>query len=169
MVCLRRWIRWKAGSSRPEAVAPGLEEAADERVFDELACMSWRKWWSRLNKASLWRTLAAVWYLVLDKRTPLAPKVVAWSVLAYALSPMDLVPDLIPVLGLLDDLVILPMGLWLVVKLVPPWLWHDKLLMAQALEGRLPKWLAGLVLVIVVWMALVALLAWWLWSLVWAA
>ena len=131
--------------------------------------MSWRKWWSRLNKASLWRTLAAVWFLVRDKRTPLAPKVVALSVLAYALSPMDLIADLIPVLGLLDDLIILPIGLWLVVKLVPPWLWQDKLLMAQALEGRLPKLLAGLVLVIAVWLTLVALLAWWLWSSVWTA
>ena len=56
-----------------------------------------------------------------------------------------------------------------VVKLVPPWLWQDKLLMAQGLEGRLPKLLTGLVLVIVVWLVLVALLAWWLWSLLWAA
>jgi uncharacterized membrane protein YkvA (DUF1232 family) len=142
---------------------------ADERVFYELACMSWRKWWSRLNKASLWRALVAVWYLVRDKRTPLAPKVLAWSVLAYALSPIDLIPDFIPVLGLLDDLVILPLGLWLVVKLVPVWLWQDKLRMAQAFEGRLPKLLVGLVLVIGLWLALVALLAWWLWSSVRAA
>ena len=131
--------------------------------------MNWRKWWGRLNKASLWRALAAVWFLVRDKRTPLAPKLLAWSVLAYAISPIDLIPDFIPVLGLLDDLVILPLGLWLVVKLVPPWLWQDKLRMAQALEGRLPKLLAGLVLLIAVWLTLVALLAWWLWSLLWAA
>ena len=131
--------------------------------------MNWRTWWSRLNKASLWRTLAAVWYLVRDQRTPLAPKVVAWSVLAYALSPIDLIPDFIPVLGLLDDLVILPLGIWLVIQLVPAWLWQDKLRQAQGFEGRLPKLLAGLVLVIVLWLSLVALMVWWLWSLVWAA
>lgn len=131
--------------------------------------MNWRKWWGRLNKASLWRALVAVWFLVRDKRTPLAPKLLAWSVLAYALSPIDLIPDFIPVLGLLDDLVVLPLGLWLVVKLVPPWLWQEKLRMAQAFEGRLPKLLASLVLVIVVWLALVALLAGWLWSLLWSA
>jgi len=143
--------------------------AADEQVFYELACMNWRKWWGRLSKASLWRSLVAVWLLVRDKRTPLAPKVVAWSVLAYALSPIDLIPDFIPVLGLLDDLIILPLGIWLVVKLVPPWLWQDKLFKAQGFEGRLPKLLAGMVLVIALWLALVAMLAWWLWSSVWAA
>ena len=131
--------------------------------------MKWRTWWGRLNKASLWRALVAVWYLVRDKRTPLAPKLVAWSVLAYALSPVDLIPDFIPVLGLLDDLVILPLGIWLVIRLVPPWLWQDQLHRAQAFEGRLPKLLAGLVWVVLVWLAGLALLAWWLWTAAWAA
>lgn len=131
--------------------------------------MNWRTWLGRLSKASLWRTLTAVWYLVRDTRTPLAPKVVAWSVLAYALSPIDLIPDFIPVLGLLDDLVILPLGIWLVIKLVPAALWQDKLRLAQAFEGRLPKLLAGLVLVIAAWLAMAALLAWWLWTVSWGA
>lgn len=54
-----------------------------------------------------------------DPRTPVAAKIVAACVLAYALSPIDLIPDLIPVLGLLDDLLVLPVGMALAVALVP--------------------------------------------------
>lgn len=131
--------------------------------------MNWRTWWSRMNKVSLWRSLAAVWYLVRDPRTPPSSKAVAWLVLAYALSPIDLIPDFIPVLGLLDDLLLLPLGIWLVVKLAPPALWREKLHQAQGFEGRLPKMLGGLLLVLSVWLTLVALLAWWLWRQAWGA
>ena len=59
-----------------------------------------------------------------DARTPRASKAVAWLVLAYALSPVDLIPDFIPVLGLLDDLVLLPLGVMLAVRLAPRSLWN---------------------------------------------
>lgn len=130
--------------------------------------MNWRRWWGRIGKASLWRSLVAVWFLVRDGRTPLASKAVAWMVLAYALSPVDLIPDFIPVLGLLDDLVLLPLGIWLAVQLAPAALWQDKLRMAQAFEGRLPRLLRGLLLVLALWLALLAALAWWLWTLAWS-
>lgn len=54
-----------------------------------------------------------------DPRTPLLSKVLPWLVLAYALSPLDLIPDFIPVLGLLDDMLLLPLGLWASYKLIP--------------------------------------------------
>jgi uncharacterized membrane protein YkvA (DUF1232 family) len=54
-----------------------------------------------------------------DPRVPWYAKVVAWAVVAYALSPIDLIPDFIPVLGYLDDLIIVPLGIALVIKMIP--------------------------------------------------
>ena len=69
--------------------------------------MRWRKWLAigALRKVQLFRQLTALWFMLKDPRAPLGPKVLAFAVLAYALSPIDLIPDFIPVLGLLDDLI----------------------------------------------------------------
>lgn len=55
-----------------------------------------------------------------DPRTPWAAKACALLVVAYALSPIDLIPDFIPVLGYLDDLILLPFGIALAIRLIPP-------------------------------------------------
>src|SRR5688572_22486237 len=60
-----------------------------------------------------------------DPRTPPIAKLVTLAVVAYALSPVDLIPDFIPVLGYLDDLLLLPLGFFLAVKLIPPPLWEE--------------------------------------------
>jgi len=77
--------------------------------------------WSRFKAAvkQLKRDVLALYYAVHDPRTPLLSKLLPWLVLAYALSPIDLIPDFIPVLGFLDDMLLLPLGLWLSVKLIP--------------------------------------------------
>ena len=62
----------------------------------------------------------ALWFCARHPRTPLVAKALAAAVAAYAFSPIDLIPDFIPVLGLLDDLVLVPLGVWLVLKMVPP-------------------------------------------------
>ncbi len=61
-----------------------------------------------------------VYYAARDRRTPLHVRLLAFLVAAYALSPIDLIPDFIPVLGYLDDVILIPLGLALVVKLTPP-------------------------------------------------
>jgi uncharacterized membrane protein YkvA (DUF1232 family) len=61
----------------------------------------------------------ALWFCARHPRTPFIAKVLAAAVAAYAFSPIDLIPDFIPVLGLLDDLVLVPLGVWLVLKMVP--------------------------------------------------
>lgn len=73
------------------------------------------KAWAR----SLKRDTHAVWLAAHDPRTPWYAKALGLVVAAYALSPIDLIPDFIPVLGLLDDLLIVPLGLWLTLKLIP--------------------------------------------------
>ncbi len=67
-----------------------------------------------------------VWRLVMaDPQTPRAARWLLWAALAYALSPIDLIPDAIPVFGHLDDVLIVPLLLWLALRLVPPHVIED--------------------------------------------
>jgi uncharacterized membrane protein YkvA (DUF1232 family) len=68
---------------------------------------------------SLKREIAVLAAALRHPRAPWAAKAVAWCVVAYAASPIDLIPDFIPVLGYLDDLILLPIGIWLVFRLIP--------------------------------------------------
>jgi uncharacterized membrane protein YkvA (DUF1232 family) len=83
---------------------------------DPQARLSPLRAWARALK----RDAHAVWLAARDPRTPWIAKAVAAATAAYAFSPIDLIPDFIPVLGLLDDLVLVPAGLWLAVRLIPP-------------------------------------------------
>eukprot|EP00171_Calliarthron_tuberculosum_P016168 IDg16168t1 len=79
-----------------------------------------RAWqWLQAAARRLKREMVALWIASTDERVPLFAKVLATVVLALALSPFDLIPDFIPVLGLLDDLILVPLGLWLALSLVP--------------------------------------------------
>jgi uncharacterized membrane protein YkvA (DUF1232 family) len=125
----------------------------------------WKRWIATFNKARLFRQLTALWFMVREPQAPRAPKLVALLVLAYALSPIDLIPDFIPVLGMLDDLVLLPLGVALAVRLTPRALWGFMLEKADQFKGRLPRQLVGLLLVILVWLAvggvlMVSLVSW---------
>lgn len=66
-----------------------------------------------------------------NKRTPWYAKVVLFLVVSYALSPIDLIPDFIPVLGLLDDLLLLPLGITLGIKLIPKDVWEECIRIAE--------------------------------------
>lgn len=94
-----------------------------------------------------------------DPRTPWYARVLAACVVAYAFSPIDLIPDFIPILGYLDDLVLVPLGIALAVRMIPPHVLADCRLQAQAImrEGpRRTNW-AGAVVIIAVWLLLAAL------------
>lgn len=98
-----------------------------------------------------------VWLAARDPRTPLFAKLIGLLVAAYALSPIDLVPDFIPVLGLLDDAVLIPAGVWLFARLVPPALLAEHRATAEAAATRpVSKW--GVAIVIAIW-ALAAFVA----------
>jgi uncharacterized membrane protein YkvA (DUF1232 family) len=73
----------------------------------------------KLRASALKRELAAISYASRDPRLPLPPKILIVLALCYALSPVDLIPDFIPILGLLDDLLIVPALISLSIKLVP--------------------------------------------------
>lgn len=118
-----------------------------------------RRLWRRLAPARLGTLLLALWKLARHPGTPWTCKAVAAAVVAYAVSPIDLVPDFIPLLGQLDDLVLIPLGLALAVRLAPPALWQACLRAARTQAGRLPRLLWGAAAVVALWMALVVALA----------
>ena len=118
---------------------------------------------SRLGRVRVY--LTALWKLVRHPQTPTPAKWVAGAVLAYALSPIDLIPDFIPVLGLLDDVVIVPLGVALAIRLTPRPLWEQMLREAEAAPFTLPKVWWGAALIVLIWAALLALLVWLGWRL----
>lgn len=81
------------------------------------------------------RLMKAVWK---DPRTPWLPKAVLGATIAYALSPIDLIPDFIPVIGYLDDIIIVPLGLWLAYLLVPREVWREHKLAIESDSGEPP-------------------------------
>lgn len=116
-----------------------------------------RVWAKRIKRDGV-----TLWFASKHARTPKLVKLIGVLVVAYALSPIDLIPDFIPVLGYLDDVILLPILIWLTVKLLP----SDVLLecrqmaedwMQEKQTTPISRW--GAVLVIFVWV-LVAALVW---------
>jgi uncharacterized membrane protein YkvA (DUF1232 family) len=116
------------------------------------------------NRARLATLLLALWKLFKHPDTPLAPKLVAIAVLAYAVSPIDLIPDFIPVLGMLDDIVLLPMGVALAIRLTPAPLWRARLAEAETGAETLPRLVWGAVAIVLLWLLLLGGLVWWIGS-----
>ncbi|MFD0669457.1 YkvA family protein [Ramlibacter sp. MAHUQ-53] len=117
--------------------------------------------WARSVK----RDGVSLWFALRDPRTPWPAKLLAGIVVAYALSPIDLVPDFIPVLGYLDDVILLPGLIWLTVRLIPDDVLADCRARAEAwmeARGRKPRWWLGAVLVVAVWVAVMVGLWRWL-------
>jgi uncharacterized membrane protein YkvA (DUF1232 family) len=124
---------------------------------------------TRLERAKRWaraikRDVLALWIAARDPRVPWYAKALALAVAAYALSPIDLIPDFIPVLGYLDDLVIVPLGILLVVWLIPTAMMAEFRQQAATLATR-PRSRAAAVVIVLVWIAAAILLTWWLWPL----
>ena len=109
---------------------------------------------------ALKRDVVALHLAARDPRTPLAARIVAVAVLAYALSPLDLIPDFIPVLGQLDDVILAPLGVWLVVRMIPREVFTEARARAQD-AGRPPASLAGAAAILALWIAGSAACLWW--------
>jgi uncharacterized membrane protein YkvA (DUF1232 family) len=104
----------------------------------------------------------AAWLAARDPRCPWQARAVGLLVTAYALSPIDLIPDFIPVLGLVDDAILIPLGLWLFRKLLPPGLFDECRAAAGAAANR-PSSRLGTAIVIALWLA-AAIAIWRLWG-----
>ena len=91
------------------------------------------------------------------EKTPFLARACIICVVAYAISPIDLIPDFIPVIGYLDDLILLPMGIWLAIRMIPP----DIMVQCRA-ESQAPiefagpvRWI-GVLFIVILWVAVVA-------------
>jgi uncharacterized membrane protein YkvA (DUF1232 family) len=121
---------------------------------------------ARAKSASqrLRRDAHMLWIAARDARTPLPAKILAGFVAAYALSPIDLIPDFVPVFGLLDELVIVPIGLALAIRMVPGDLMAEFRAQADTAIER-PVSRAGAVIVMLLWASAAVFLALQLWAL----
>ena len=108
---------------------------------------------------SLKTDVPAVFLALKDRRTPWYAKLLALVVVAYALSPIDLIPDFVPVLGYLDDLIILPLFVAWCIKCIPSDVLADCRARAQMLwgNGRPKKWYYAIPFVLI-WLAVIALI-----------
>ncbi|MDE2610554.1 MAG: DUF1232 domain-containing protein [Burkholderiales bacterium] len=138
----------RAASGRGEATPPyriNLTSTSKETPHMTTKLISNAKQWARTIK----RDVHAVWLSARDPRTPRFAKVLALVVAAYAVSPIDLIPDFIPVLGYVDDLIIVPLGIMLVVRLIPLEVMNEhRKSAAKATERPVSRMAAGLFIVI---------------------
>jgi uncharacterized membrane protein YkvA (DUF1232 family) len=111
--------------------------------------------WARAIK----RDVHAIYLAARDPRVPWYAKALALCVAGYALSPIDLIPDFIPVFGYLDDLIIVPLGIVAVVKLIPPEIMAEHRASA-AIASERPISLTAAVVIVVIWIASMALVGW---------
>jgi uncharacterized membrane protein YkvA (DUF1232 family) len=104
--------------------------------------------------------IPAVFIALKKKETPLLPKIIAGITVAYALSPIDIIPDFIPVLGYLDDLLILPALIALTIKLLPEDILKQSRLEAEGLwsGGKPKKWVYALP-ILLIWIVIILLIA----------
>jgi uncharacterized membrane protein YkvA (DUF1232 family) len=109
------------------------------------------------------REVLALYLACRDPRVPWYAKALAALVVAYALSPLDLIPDFIPVLGYLDDLVLIPIGVLLVRRLVPGPVLNECRQRAQVMAEQ-PVSRAGVALVIGIWLLFAVVGVWLLWA-----
>ncbi len=116
----------------------------------------WR--WLKARARSLKADAFALYFVARDPRTPWYARAIAGAVVAYALSPFDLIPDFIPVIGYLDDLVLVPLGVVLALKLVPEEVMRDCRARANAAAAR-PISRVGAAFVIAVWLLVAVWLA----------
>lgn len=117
-----------------------------------------------LKKAKAWakaikRDIVALWLAARDPRVPLTAKLVAGAVAAYALSPVDLIPDFIPVLGYLDDIILVPLGILMAIRLVPTDLMSEFRLTAEQRSGR-PVSRYGLAFILAIWLVCIIFILW---------
>jgi uncharacterized membrane protein YkvA (DUF1232 family) len=118
-----------------------------------------RTWAKKVKRDGL-----TLWFARAHPGTPLLAKALAVVVVAYALSPIDLIPDFIPVLGYLDDVILLPALIWLTVRLIPEAVMAECRGRADAwlaAEGSRPRSYAGAAVVVAIWIAVTVAAGWW--------
>jgi len=121
---------------------------------------TWKSW-----ARSLKQNIAALYLASRDPRVPKTAKVLILLVVAYALSPIDIIPDFVPILGYLDDLIVLPLGIALAIRLIPKEVWEECCQRTRELgSGRLPANRIAAVVIVDVWLLGLAIICRMVWK-----
>ena len=107
------------------------------------------------------REVSGMYFACHDPRVPWYAKVLAAGIVGYAFSPIDLIPDFIPVVGYLDDLVIIPLGVMAVRAMIPGAILAECRERASRLEGKPRNWVAAAI-ILMIWLGLTAAAIFWL-------
>jgi uncharacterized membrane protein YkvA (DUF1232 family) len=124
---------------------------------------SWAKWAARAQ--FLKREAIALYIAARDPRTPIAAKLLALAIVAYAVSPIDLIPDFIPVLGYLDELILLPIAISFAIRMIPEAVMVEARAKATHFSARGKRiGILGAAVILIVWIAVVWFLGTWLYG-----
>lgn len=118
--------------------------------------------WLQTKARELKGEVTALWYALRDPRVGWPARILGAVVLAYALSPIDLIPDFIPVIGYLDDLVLVPLGIWLVLQLIPAGVLEEHRAAVAQGAAKPPENRRAALAVVAIWVASIALALKWL-------
>jgi len=110
------------------------------------------------------RDVMVLYLAARDERVPWYAKALAAFIAAYALSPIDLIPDFIPVIGYLDDLIIIPLGIALVIRMIPKNVMEDLRKKVDKVFIERPRSIIAAAFIICIWLACIALVGWMLWK-----
>lgn len=121
---------------------------------------------SRMKKwaASLKSNTYALYLASRDPRVPILAKIIIGLVVAYALSPIDLIPDFIPVIGYIDDLILLPIGIWIAIRLIPHDVWKECQILAEKRVSEMPGSRRAAVIIIIIWLLAMLAFTFWVWQ-----
>ena len=122
---------------------------------------AWTNWASSLRKNTYALYLASK-----DPRVPTLAKIFIGLVVAYALSPIDLIPDFIPVIGYLDDLLLLPIGIWVAIRLIPRSVWKECQMLAAERTFNVPRNRHAAIVILTIWAIAIGCFIFWVWQFV---
>lgn len=120
--------------------------------------MNWNKWHPKHVTRNIKKEITFLHKCYKNKNTPWYAKITILLVVIYALSPIDLIPDFIPILGYLDDLILLPLGIWISYKLIPDEVINIEKILTEDLipqEEAKNKKLIGAIVIILIWLLIV--------------
>jgi len=118
----------------------------------------------RERARALMQETLALYLAARDPRTPWYARLLVAAIVAYALSPIDLIPDFIPIIGYLDDLILVPLGIILAIRLIPDEVLAECRIRANEMRQKKPVNRIAAVIIIVIWLLLALLLASWVYQ-----
>ena len=130
-------------------ISVSIGQSGEDASKKKKTCVSKLKLWAK----NLKRSIGILMFALKHPECPILAKIIGWFTVIYALSPIDLIPDCIPVLGYLDDLIIVPIGIYLTCKLIPKKVWEEaERKFKEEERSKPPKDWRGAAMVILIWL-----------------